>query len=139
MKRWLVLTVVTMLAGCAPSPTLYEPLGSNGGYSEVQVNETTYEVRASVNYRSYPERADDLVLIRAAEITCSKGYPYFDVLNKQMQLTQGSREAASLTTSFLTIRMAKEPSKESYNAVTVLKNMNQKYKNLHEKVSCIFN
>jgi hypothetical protein len=64
------------LASCA---TGYHKTGFTGGHSETQLAPDIFRVSFSGNGFSSNQRAQDLVLLRAAELTLNHGYSYFIV------------------------------------------------------------
>jgi hypothetical protein len=72
---WLVGTLM-LLAGCA---TEYAPSYGGDGYSETQLSETSFQITFRGNTKTTPERAYDFAMLRAAEITISKGRQFFKV------------------------------------------------------------
>jgi hypothetical protein len=98
---WLaVLAVVFLIAGCATGPQypLYSALAVTGtfGYTEQRINDTTYRVTyvtpARTAYSPYanpePYRtallnlANDMALMRAAELALASGYQTFRVTQR---------------------------------------------------------
>lgn len=72
----LGLAAAFTLASCA---TGYHKTGITGGYSETQLAPDIFRVSFSGNGFSSKQRAQDLVLLRAAELTLNHGYSYFIV------------------------------------------------------------
>lgn len=98
---WLaILAFVVLLSGCASGPQypLYSPLAVTGsfGYTEQRINDTTYRVTyitpARTAYSPYanpePHRtallnlANDMALMRAAELALANGYKTFRVTQR---------------------------------------------------------
>ena len=74
----LVLGCAIALGGCA---TRYQPQSFTGGYDEVRLNETTYQITVKGNGYTSAERARDLALLRAADLTLGAGFDRFVVVN----------------------------------------------------------
>lgn len=75
MKRLVTLTIAgSILAGCA---TAYKPSGFSGGFSETQLAENVWRVRFNGNGYTRSQRAEDLALLRSAELTLTNGYTHF--------------------------------------------------------------
>ena len=62
------------LIGCATS---YQPLKSGVGYSDLQLNTTTYKVSYAGSRKISIDTVHDFLLLRCAELTLEKGYKYF--------------------------------------------------------------
>ena len=75
--RVLVLVCVTALGACA---TRYQPEGLTGGYDEIRLNEMTYQITVKGNGYTSSERARDLALLRAADLTLGAGFDRFAVV-----------------------------------------------------------
>lgn len=77
MKNKLLLNslylMLLTLGGCTP----YKADGIMGGYSNLQLNQNTYEVAFRGNGFTSPERVHGFLLRRCAEITLKNGYKYF--------------------------------------------------------------
>ena len=78
--RPLLLALVLMSGACA---TGYHPRGPGGGYSELRVNERSWQVRFTGNRYTSPERAATMALRRAAELTAWSGYYGFWIADDQ--------------------------------------------------------
>jgi len=81
MKALLAVTVVStlLLSGCATS---YQSTGFTGGYSETKLAPDVVRVVFRGNGYTRKERAQDLALLRAAELSLAAGCPYFAVLSE---------------------------------------------------------
>lgn len=77
MKILAIAAVALLLAGCA---TTYERNGLMGGYDDIQLNATTFRVKASGNGYTSPGRVESIMLLRAAEIAEENGYRYFAII-----------------------------------------------------------
>ena len=81
-RRWALLLVLTF-GGCAlASATGYQPAGSDGGYSELQLAHDMYRVAFQGNTYTSQERVADMALLRAADLALAHGASYFVVLNQ---------------------------------------------------------
>ncbi len=88
------------------------------GYSEAQLNERVY--RVSYAGSNIPQsECDNLVLLRAAEITKKKGYKYFRILNEKESLqtqflaTSGMMATVNRPVSTITIEMLEKKDDKS--------------------------
>jgi hypothetical protein len=62
------------VCGCV---TPYQPMGLEGGYSDVRLNKNTYLVRFKGNGFTDKYELGELILRRAADLTAQNGYRYF--------------------------------------------------------------
>ena len=128
MKNIIILSLATALSGCSilHPITPYQPMKSIGGYDDVQLDETTWRVRAKVNNNSNISRADDIALLRASEIACQNGYRGFEIIN------QAYGRGYSVKDTTITVQMK---SFGGVNAPTVMKQLSEK---LDTKTGCEF-
>lgn len=77
-----VLSAFFLLTGCA-SP--YQPSGFRGGYTDMALNRDTYFVAFRGNGFTSSDVVQSYVLRRSAELTRSKGYQYFVIINSGTQ------------------------------------------------------
>lgn len=73
----LITILAVILIGCS---TPYKQSSATGGFSETQLDENVYKVRFRGNGYTSGEKAEELALLRSADLTMRKGYKYF-VLN----------------------------------------------------------
>ena len=78
MKKLGALGLALALAGCA---TAYQPMGFSGGFEELKLSQDTYRIRVSGNGYTSTGRAENIALLRAAELTLQDGYERFVILN----------------------------------------------------------
>ncbi|MGI9283289.1 MAG: CC0125/CC1285 family lipoprotein [Endozoicomonas sp.] len=126
MKKLVVIALAAVLTGCV-SYTKYGPYGKGGGYTEVQVNETVFEITAIVNFKTHSSTARDYALARSAQLACKHGYPYFEVIDQETTLNTGRRSADHFTTSRLTIKLQPTSNDQYYNARILYDNMKKNY------------
>lgn len=81
MKQVLLLGALA-LAGCATS---YQPMGFSGGFEEVKLSQDTYRIRVSGNGYTSTGRAENIALLRAAELTLQDGFERFVILSGGVQ------------------------------------------------------
>ncbi|MBW7895673.1 MAG: hypothetical protein H3C27_11210 [Opitutaceae bacterium] len=93
MRTILTVTLVIslLLTGCATS---YQSSGFTGGYSETKLAPDVVRVVFHGNGYTRQERAQDLALLRAAELTLEAGCSYFVVISKN-----SDTKAQSFTTA----------------------------------------
>lgn len=76
----LSLVVSVLSVGCV-SP--YASKGFTGGYSDTQLAPDAFRITFSGNNITSRERAQDLALLRAADVTLSHGFRYFAIVNSE--------------------------------------------------------
>jgi len=91
MKRILaplvLITLTLGMVGCG-SPTKYEPTTWRGGFSDIQLDTNVYRVTFEGNSRTNATRAEDLALLRSAELSLSKGYSFFVIIDGKTRVDQ---------------------------------------------------
>jgi hypothetical protein len=90
----LSVTFAALLLGCA---TTYQSSGFTGGFSEVQLDKNMWKVTFEGNGYTKKQRAEDLAMLRSADLTIKNGYRYFafvstdsSVANHVMQMPSSS-------------------------------------------------
>ena len=95
MKNYFILLLIgVFLTGCSST---YRPDGYSGGYSEVKLDENVYRVTFRGNGYTDSQKAADLALLRCAELTVEKGFPYFVILKGEDRESRGSYVTPSQT------------------------------------------
>lgn len=74
MRRFLVAGAVAILTACATS---YVPNGIAGGFSDVRLDENVFRVSFQGNGFTKPDDAQQMLLLRCAEVTLAAGYRFF--------------------------------------------------------------
>ncbi|MCY1719578.1 hypothetical protein OU798_04455 [Prolixibacteraceae bacterium Z1-6] len=77
----LCILMILLFTSCA---THYNSVGYRGGYSEIRIDENTYEVTFKGNGYTCSETIKRYFLYHCAELTNEKGYSYFIILNKNI-------------------------------------------------------
>lgn len=82
LPMWTIalILVVFSIAGCATS---YEPEGFGGGFSETQLEPNLFKVNFRGNGWTRTDRAEDLALLRSAELTLANGFTHFIVIDNK--------------------------------------------------------
>lgn len=81
MKHAAIAAAIALaLAGCA---TPYEPTGVMGGFEEVRVSANSYRISVQGNGYTTPERAEQIMMLRAAELTLQNGYTHYVVQGRE--------------------------------------------------------
>ena len=95
----LLVCFLALVTACA---TPYQPKGFSGGYSQVQLDNSSARVEFRGNGYTSRERVEVFVLYRCAELTIERGYDYFvisrgDTENQQqtVQTTSGTFDATT--------------------------------------------
>ena len=76
----LALSAPLVLPGCA---TGYHSTGFTGGYSDTQLAPDVYRIVFRGNGYTPPERAQDLALLRASELTLQRGFTCFAIVDER--------------------------------------------------------
>ncbi len=76
MKRSIVsmMPLATLLFGCA---TAYQPQGLSGGFTETQLDTNVWRVSFRGNGYTRAEKAEDLALLRSAELALANDFTHF--------------------------------------------------------------
>lgn len=83
----LAAVSLTVLSACA-TPTPYQPVAVTDspsrqrGYSEVRIEENRYRLSFAGNDMTKRETVENYLLYRAAEVTISSGYDWFEVISR---------------------------------------------------------
>ena len=80
MTRTAVFVLALALAGCA---TQYQSSGLTGGYSETQIDANVFRISATGNAMTSLERAEEMALLRAAELTLKNGFTHFTIADSR--------------------------------------------------------
>ncbi|MBQ0933675.1 CC0125/CC1285 family lipoprotein [Ideonella alba] len=75
-KALLILATVGALTACA---TAYQPEGFSGGFTETQLDKNVFRVSFRGNGYTRAERAEELALLRSAEVTLKNGFTHFAI------------------------------------------------------------
>ena len=78
---------LTMLTACA---TPYQKLGAMGGFDETRLAPNVWRVTFKGNGYTSTDRAEDLVLLRSAELAMQYGFPFFGFQSTRVETTEGS-------------------------------------------------
>ncbi len=80
MRIIILISIVFALFGCATS---YKPEGYGGGFNESQLDTNIFKVSFRGNGWTHIERAEDLALLRSAELTLKNGFSHFIIVDGQ--------------------------------------------------------
>ena len=78
MRAFLSLLAITGLTACA---TAYQPEGLSGGFTETQLDKNVFRVSFQGNGYTRPERAEEMALLRSAELTLKNGFTHFAIVD----------------------------------------------------------
>lgn len=126
MRELLIAWLVLGLAGCASN---YGPLthrgGAMGGYQDVKLSDDAWRITYQNSEFNFVRRAnvDDMVMLRAADLTAANGFACF-VVEQQESLAQLQHKRQTGT---ITIKMHKDRPQagECYDAALVAQQMRQ--------------
>ena len=89
-----LLLVAVAVTGCA---TRYQPDSFNGGYTDVQLNATTFRISVEGNGYTSTDRAQKIALLRAADLTLQSGGTHFIVEGQNIASQQVGVTPATAT------------------------------------------
>lgn len=92
MKSLAFLIVPLILLGCA---TPYQANSYLGGYSDAQLGTNVFQIRFQANGYTTLEKASDLALLHAADVTLQHGFRYFVIKNEAGRLDHHKNKAPS--------------------------------------------
>ncbi len=76
-----------VLAGCAATPTPYQPnlpgQQTTGGFSELRIEENRFRVNFAGNSLTSRETVEGYLLFRAAELTVQQGFDWFTIVDRE--------------------------------------------------------
>ena len=78
----LTFSLCVFLAACA---TKYQEKGFGGGYTDIRLNSDTFQISVSGNGYTSKERAQNIAMLRAAELTIQNGGERFIVLSGRIE------------------------------------------------------
>ncbi|MEE9572653.1 MAG: hypothetical protein V3W20_06395, partial [Candidatus Neomarinimicrobiota bacterium] len=70
--------------------TPYQPKGMLGGYTEVNILGNLYRVEFEGNQHSKPNKIQNYLMYRCAELTQEKGYNYFVIVSEERHFDEYS-------------------------------------------------
>lgn len=85
MKTLLIFLCFLLLVACA---TPYQPMGFDGGYSDMALSRDTYKVSFRGNGLTLQDHVQTFLLRRCAELTIQQGYKYFIILDSNTNADQ---------------------------------------------------
>lgn len=97
MKKALITAVSAITLTACMTP--YTSDGLLGGYSETQVAENVWKVSFQGNGYTSRERAENMALLRSAELTLQEGYSYFAFADSRSQVDTTAGMVTPVTTT----------------------------------------
>lgn len=91
------LALFLLLAGCAHTPTPYQPLGDKGGFYEAQLDSTTWRVGFAANDYTSLDDVEIYLHRRCAELTHAQGADWFRRVDGRLS---SSTSSSSVTYPF---------------------------------------
>lgn len=86
-KILLILFSLVIIYSCS---TPYQPKGALGGYSEEKILDNLYRVQFEGNQHSKPEKIQNYLMYRCAELTQEMGYDYFAIVSEERHFDEHS-------------------------------------------------
>jgi hypothetical protein len=80
MRKVLLAFISFLIISCA---TTYQSNSLTGGYSEMRLGENMFKVSFKGNGYTHAQRAEDLCLLRCAELTVNNGFRYFVIVDER--------------------------------------------------------
>jgi hypothetical protein len=99
---YALITASFLLSACAGST--YQKDGRTGGYTDTQLSPNVFRISFRGNGYTRPERADELALLRCADVTLLNGFTHFTIVDSQY------REKHGMFTTGGQVYMTTEPS-----------------------------
>ena len=121
----VALVLAASLAACQ---TAYTRNGWDGGYDDIRLGPDMYRITAKGNEFTDQERTQQILLLRAAELTLQNGFTKFLIMDQQSQVdrklyaTTSSVYTLKFPSGTLTIKMLKGDEPEAamaYDAATI--------------------
>ena len=78
MRILAAISLIAVLGGCA---TAYQSESLSGGFSETQLDTNVFRVSFRGNGYTRVERAEELALLRSAELTLKNGFTHFAIID----------------------------------------------------------
>lgn len=90
MKYFKLIGLVIILILVSNCSTPYQPKGTLGGYSEEKILDNLYRVAFEGNQHSKPEKIQNYLMYRCAELTQQMGYDYFAIISEERHFDEHS-------------------------------------------------
>jgi len=85
MRSILLLPIAMLLSSCVTpiQPTPYQPNGFGGGFTETQLDTNVFKVTFRGNGVTHADRAEDMALLRSADLTLQHGFTHFAIIDSK--------------------------------------------------------
>ena len=100
MRKYLLILAVTALSGCATS---YQPESFSGGFTETQLDTNVFRVSFKGNGYTSGERAEEMSLLRSADLTLKNGFTHFAIVDGRSRTESSSYTSPTQSTTTGTI------------------------------------
>jgi hypothetical protein len=90
MRILAAISLIAVLGGCA---TVYQSEGLSGGFSETQLDTNVFRVSFRGNGYTRAEIAEELALLRSAELTRKNGFTHFAIIDGRTREQSGTYTA----------------------------------------------
>jgi len=87
LKLFTLFLIIVLLTNCS---TPYQPKGALGGYSEEKILDNLFRVEFEGNQHSKPEKIQNYLMYRCAELTKEKGFDYFAIVSEERHFDEHS-------------------------------------------------
>jgi hypothetical protein len=87
LRKVLALLPIAALTACA---TAYQPDGLSGGFTETQLDTNVFRVSFRGNGYTRADRAEDMALLRSAEIALKNGFTHFAIADSKSRTDYSS-------------------------------------------------
>lgn len=85
--RMATILCSLLLTACATS---YQPQGLSGGFTETQLDKNVFRVTFRGNGYTKQERAEELALLRSAELALKNGFTHFAIVDGKSRADYGA-------------------------------------------------
>ena len=96
MRSVHAAAAILLLAACA---TPYQPEGFSGGFTDVQLDKNIFRVSFRGNGYTSRDRAEELALLRSAELTLQNGFTHFVIVDGRSHAEYGTFTTPSVSTT----------------------------------------
>jgi len=87
MRHGYLVVAAAIVTGCA---TTYQPNSFSGGFSETQLDSNVFRVSFRGNGFTGAEGAEEMALLRSAELTMNNGFTHFAIVDASPRTTYSS-------------------------------------------------
>ncbi len=91
----LLVVMLVALSGIIAGCTQYASNGLFGGFQDTRLDDDVFQISFQGNGFTTAERAQDLAMLRASELTLQYGYKYFEVVKSNIDLNRQTFTSAT--------------------------------------------